>query len=77
MMKPNNFIKVSEGNYDNKQALITTTQTQANNGQQTYNHSGYNQLESDKLARRAEAEAIAMQLIDEGRRRQSEGIPSR
>lgn len=79
IFKPNNFIKVSEGNYDNKQALITTTQTQADNGQQlsTYNNSGYNQLESDKLARRAEAEAIAMQLIDEGRRRQSEGIPTR
>jgi hypothetical protein len=79
MMKPNNFIKVSEGNYDNKQALITTTQTQANNGQQlsTYNSSGCNQYASDKLARRAEAEAIAMQLIDEGRRRQSEGIPTR
>jgi hypothetical protein len=79
IFKPNNFIKVSEGNYDNKQALITTTQTQADNGQQlsTYNSSGCNQYASDKLARRAEAEAIAMQLIDEGRRRQSEGIPTR
>ena len=78
IFKPNNFIKVSEGNYDNKQALITTTQTQADNGQlQTYNNSGCNQYASDKLARRAEAEAIAMQLIDEGRRRQSEGIPTR
>lgn len=77
VMKPNNFVKILEGNYNNnesKNAIITQ-----NNGQlQTYNNSGHLQSEqSDKLARRMEAEAIAMQLINEGRRRQSEGISNR
>lgn len=74
LMKPNNFVKVLEGNYDNRTDITTINNNPITNNNNGNNYNG-NQEERARLERQAEVERMVASLINADRQERNRQVP--